>query len=136
MAHNTIKEMKEILDAIEQGKPIQAQTVDTDCTAEWDNNTSTMPNFFSFRYRVKPEAPKKRWRPFNDVDEFLKAAGGLGAIWLKSIEYNQMRLLISVDYDEKERPIRLDFGWVAFDTLLESFTFADGTPCGVEEEEK
>lgn len=134
MAHNTIAEMRQILDSMEQGRPIQAQTVNTDCPDEWDNYTSNTPNFFAFRYRIKPEPPKKKWRPFKDVDEFIKAAGGLGAIWVKRKADNRLVLVSSIDNSSGDC-VFLTLCWVSFSCLFDCYTFADGTPCGVEEQQ-
>lgn len=101
MERNTIQEMREILDAIEAGKP---------------------------------EEPKNKWRPFKNVDEFIKAAGGLGAIWLKCKTTYLTLFVIGIDNKDKDRPIRVGTCWESFDKLLEYYTFADGTPCGVEED--
>lgn len=49
--HNTIAEMKEILDAIDQEKDIQCFKID-----EWMDTLNTLPNFGLFKYRIKPES--------------------------------------------------------------------------------
>lgn len=130
MAHNTIAQMRQILEALEQGKPIQAQTVNTDCPDEWDNSTSNTPNFFAFRYRIKPDEPQKKWRPFKDVNEFIKAAGGLGAIWLKEKYSNSAFLIFGYTNDL----LLINNSWANFGFVLKIYTFLDGTPCGVEED--
>lgn len=81
-----------------------------------------------------PEEPKKEWYPFDNVDEFLKAAGGLNAIWLKRKADNQMILVTSIGNSDSSDPIRLTSSWVSLSDIFEHFTFADGTPCGVEED--
>lgn len=136
MKPNTIKEMKEILDAIEQGKTIQYQSVHETHRNDWIDHTysDAALNFFDYRYRIKPEEPKKKWRPFKDVDEFIKAAGGLVAIWLKDKENLQLELVTSINYRASFEPIRLANSWVCLSVLLLNYTFADGTPCGVEED--
>lgn len=129
MEHNTIKEMKDILDAIEQGKEVQWYSVKSDVW--FDSVNGSYPNFHDCKYRIKPE---KKWRPFNNLEEFINAAGGLGAIWLKRKDINRMQLVISIDYDDNDQPIRVCSVWESFNKLLENYTFADGTPCGIEED--
>lgn len=133
MEPNSIKEMKEIIDAIEQGKDIQYKCINDDDDT-WDDFSPVNPDFITFRYRIKPEEPKKKWRPFKDVDEFITAAGGLGAIWLKDKENLQLELVTSINYRASFEPIRLANSWVCLSVLLLNYTFADGTPCGVEED--
>lgn len=131
MKHNTISEMRNIIDALEKGRKVQFQQIGT--KDEWREYNGNTPNFFSFRYRIKPDEPKKEWYPFNSVDEFLQAAGGLTAIWLKRKADNQMILVTSIDNSDSSDPIRLTSSWVSLSDIFEHFTFADGTPCGVEE---
>lgn len=52
MKRNTIAEMKEIIEAIEQGKSIQWFNVTKD---KWDDTTNKRPNFTDSTYRIKPE---------------------------------------------------------------------------------
>lgn len=135
MERNTIKEMKEIIEAIEAGKPIQCKCVSDGDDGVWEDTTNNAyPNFYYCVYRIKSEEPKKKWRPFNNLEEFINAAGGLGAIWLKRKDINRMQLVISIDYDDNDKPIRVCSVWESFNKLLENYTFADGTPCGVEED--
>lgn len=130
MRFNTIDEMIEICQAIKDGKEIEYYNR---FSREWAS-ASLPVNFAALCYRIKPEEPKKKWRPFKDVDEFLKAAGGLGAIWLKCKFSNSMLLVTAIDGRDCCNPIRLT-AWVGFSNLFDDFTFADGTPCGVEEGE-
>lgn len=128
MGRNSIKEMKEILDAIEQGEKIQFQAV-TDNTGEWADWCSTQPNFLSFRYRIKPKETKNKWRPFRDSAELFAHNDGKDILWLKSGD--TCRLVIA--YNDKT--VQFNAGlFFTMPELLSSFTFKDGTPCGVEED--
>lgn len=129
--HNTIAEMRTILDAIEQGKEVQFRLIDG--RNEWVKFVLKTPDFCSYRYRVKPEEPEKKWRPFKDADEFIQAIGGLGTCWFRRKSDGQLQLLTVIERKDKDVPIRLA-GWMSFNTLLFDYTFADGTPCGVLEE--
>lgn len=128
MERNTIAEMKEILDALEQGKQIQWYDSDKDTWIDFDINHGN-PNF-NFIHRIKPEEPKKRYRPFKDAEEFIKAAGGLGAIWLKDDNTNSAFLIIGYTNDL----LLINNSWLNFGFALKTYTFLDGTPCGVEED--
>lgn len=132
---NTPSEMREVIDAIEAGKPIQYKCVSDGETGIWQDTIEVAPNFHFNVYRVKPEAPKKLWRPFRDVQEFINAAGGLGAIWLKRKTGRYAMQVTSIEYaDNSAEPICVDYTWLSLDNVFEGYTFADGRPCGVEEE--
>lgn len=129
MRNNTCKEMRQILDAIVQGTGIQFRRIDAGETGAWEDYDYSPLNFADFLYRVKPE---QKWRPFASVDEFLKAAGGLGMIWLKRKDNGAMHLVGGIDTEDKKLPIYLS-AWVSFAALFTDFVFLDGTPCGVKE---
>lgn len=136
MKRNTIEEIRQVLDAIEQGKEVQYQSVSKTNSDEWIDLTSrgAALNFFDYCFRIKPEKPEKKWRPFKDADEFIKAAGGLGAIWIKPKKANQMQLVTSINAYDSD-PIHSGFSWKSYKNLLEDYTFADGRPCGILEED-
>lgn len=126
MERHTIAEMKEILEAIEQGKEVQYQEAGT--TNEWGKYIGKTPNFFSFRYRVKPE---KKWRPFKNTEELILVSTSPNySVYVKP-KGSQDTLLIS-GYNHNEVYITT-YGWKDVGSLLEHFTFVDDTPCGVEE---
>lgn len=131
MERNTIQEMKSILDAIEQGKAIQ-RCCDVE-NNKWEDFVTLRPNFGYNIYRIKPEEPKKKWRPFKNVDEFIKAAGGLGAIWLKRKTDGVFRIVTALE-NNCVTCIRLSATWESFESIFRDWTFTDGTPCGVEED--
>lgn len=128
--YNTIKEMRDILDACEQGKQIQWYDPDTDTWKDLDINHDNLN--FNFIHRIKLKEQKK-WRPFRDVQEFIDAARGLGAIWLKKKLSRYSFQVTGLDYAWTQIPICIDSRWLSFKELLEDYTFADGRPCGVEE---
>lgn len=129
---NTIAEMREVVDAIEAGKPIQYKCVSDGETGIWQDTIEVSPNFHFNVYRVKPEATKKL-RPFKNVDEFIKEAGGFGVIWLKRKIDKQMMLVTALGGKGSTKPIFIS-SWVNFNVLLADYTFASGRPCGVEDD--
>lgn len=128
MERNTIEEMKAVIDGIESGKDIEFLRDDN---STWEDTPNRRPDFLHCKYRVKPEQPKKQWRPFKNVDEFLKGAGWLGTIWLKHKKTNYLHLVTCFN----DTAIYVTtYGWKRVESLLGYYTFADGTPCGVEED--
>lgn len=130
---NTLSEMREVIDAMESGKSIEFKYVGDSETARWFDNRNTPPDFINCVYRVKPEETKKNLRPFKTVQEFINAAGGLGAIWLKRKTERYAFQVNGIDYAVNATPICIDSAWLSFDNVFECYTFADGRPCGVEE---
>lgn len=128
MKRNTIKEMHEILDAIEQGKKVQFRRVDG--SNEWEDYALDTPDFFTHCYRIKPEEPKKKWRSFASTGELFTANVGCKIIFLKDKSRDRMRLITGYN----DEIVEIDGTTYNMRGLFELFTFADGTPCGVEED--
>ena len=84
-------------------------------------------------YRIKPE-PK--YRPFKNADECwteMQKHQPFG--WLKRKDCNEYNLLTSVDGSVECEGVRIDsdgFGW---DRVNDEYTFADGTPFGIKDEQ-
>lgn len=129
MKHNTIAEMHEILNAIEQGKEVQYQHVCTKAANEWFDAANKQPNFAEYTYRIKPEEPKKKWRPFRDTEELFDHNNGHDVLRLKSKTSGECSLVTMYGSDH----VWMICSW-NMEELLERFTFKDGTPCGVEED--
>lgn len=125
---NTIAEMRQVLDAIEQGKPIQWYNATKD---KWDDTTNKRPNFCDSTYRIKPEEPKKRLRSFNDTAELFVHNNGSNILWLKNKDTGWLMMVTL--YNEREIAFSNDAEFT-MEEVLNEFTFADGTPCGVEED--
>lgn len=130
-----------------EGKQIQSRSkIDRD--AEWEDDDYPDWNNHCMEFRVRPEGfvPKKKWRPFKDIQE-------LKHTWLHK-RYNLMAILNPLE--EPEIWVRSksnttstylithfcgNVGVVhiystldtSLEQLYEDFTFLDGTPCGVEE---
>lgn len=132
MERNTISEMKQILEAIEEGKNIQF-TYDG---INWNDADRCFkpyaPDFMHNKYRVTPE---KKWRPYRNSFEFLKGAGSLGAIWVKAKGTEHLYMVTKIDGSDDKSAVHVDHLWLSYSILFERYTFADGTPCGVEEED-
>lgn len=94
-----------------------------------------------YEYRVKPEEPEKKWRPFKDIQELRNAwsdKAGLSVdyeepmIWVRDKERPDItRLIIAFNADHKS--VSLAGYWCALESLFNDYEFLDGTPCGVEE---
>lgn len=94
-------------------------------------------------YRVKPEEPKKIWRPFKDIAELkqtwlakngAKSKGDLYEpfIWVRDKERPDITRLIT-DFNAGSKSVALAGHWHILEVLFDEYEFLDGTPCGVEE---
>lgn len=127
MNRNQAKELLPIIKAFSEGKIIEQECagswveVDKDCDFHFPANT----------YRIKPE-PK--CRPFKDADECwneMQKHQPFG--WMKSKEGEYYTFITAVDNNDK-MSLSGDSGW-SFRGIMNNYTFADGTPFGVKEEE-
>ena len=97
----------------------------------------------NYEYRIKPEEPKKKWRPFKDVQELkqtwlakndAKSKGDLYElfVWVRFKNYRDASKLI-VGFDKKLNKVCVAGTWFNLSELHEHCEFLDGSPCGVEE---
>lgn len=127
MERNTIAEMRQVLDAIEQGKPIQCY--DTHYADWYDVANNKNPNFSDYLYRVKPEEPKKKGRPFTSAEELDKAIAEHGP-FIRNVDTG-IRVIIDAYNGKEVRVLGMER---PMEELARNYTFADGTPCGVLED--
>lgn len=131
MERNTTAEMRQVLDALERGENVQFTGDGVNWLGIDKFDKPYAPDFMHNRYRAQPKESKKGWMPFGTVDGFIRAAGGLGAIWLKSKNNKRMRLVTDVECSDRFQPIKVGSYWENFMSILENYTFANGTPWGV-----
>ena len=124
-------ELSPIIKAFSEGRPIQYRIKDNK-SAKWNDVDKNYHKFspHSFMYRIKPE-PK--YRPFKDEKEcwtemqrhqpvgWVKCKGD-GSLGLITLIISEESIYINSIGSNSERTMR-------------EFTFADGTPFGILEEE-
>ena len=136
MDRNQAKEFYPILQAFAEGKVIECRTKPSALSKSWqDMNEWTEMKEIEFwnntEYRVKP---KPKYRPFKDVEECLQEMQKHKPFgWLKNNETQSFfvckafgNLLFSIGIEDKP---------YNYNEVLRHYTFADGTPFGVKEEE-
>lgn len=136
MDRNQAKEFYPILKAYAEGRVIECRTKPsaiegTDVPNEW-TEINEIEYWNNVEYRVKPE-PK--YRPFKDAKECwaeMQKHQPFG--WIKGKGDEHHSLITSIIADEEEVYINGISGFV-LDDIIEHYTFADGTPFGVKEEE-
>lgn len=128
MTREEAKELMPIIQAFAEGKEIESRCIKGDKSLWYDDEDPSFDN--DLEYRIKPE-PK--YRPFRDAKECwseMQKHQPFG--WVKNrngskfvIENVDTRGFVEV-YDE---------GTCSFNEVFENYTFADGLPFGVKEEE-
>lgn len=130
MNRNQAKELLPIIKAFTEGKVIQVK--DNNVWKDVDNNHNCVFLPDSYEYRIKPE-PK--YRPFANAEECwqeMQKHQPFG--WIKGKEGWHHSLITSIIADEEEVYINGISGFV-LDDIMEHYTFSDGTPFGILEEE-
>ena len=130
MTKEEAKELLPIIQAFAEGK-----TIEICDNRGWRDLIIDSPKFDCKPscYRIKPE-PK--YRPFKNADECwteMQKHQPFG--WLKRKDCNEYNLLTSVDGSVECEGVRIDsdgFGW---DRANDEYTFADGTPFGIRDEQ-
>lgn len=127
MTREEAKKLLPFIKAYSEGKTIQSRCV-TDIISPWlDNNNPTF-DADTFDYRIKPE-PK--YRPFKNANECWKEMQKHNPFgWIKVKNSNCYKFLAAVQ--------NIGIYTVAkcsYETGFKNFTFADGTPFGILEEE-
>ena len=133
MTREESKAFYPILQAFAEGKVIECMTKPsavkgTDIPNDW-TEMKEIEFWENTEYRIKPEPT---YRPFNDAEEcWQEMLKHQPFGWVKSTLFKDLALVkrVTTLYVEINRDI------IDYKDALEKFTFADGTPFGVKEEE-
>lgn len=126
----TTQEKIEVMQAYLDGKKIEVAAQKD--LSYWIASEAPAWNWEDCVYRIKPEPPKPKYRPFKDVDEAFQATKEIGDIirrkdGITSRECPKYMALINFnDYDGL-------INGIGIKSLFDFYTFLDGTPFGVEE---
>lgn len=133
MNRSEAKELLPIIQAFAEGKEIEFRSKGFD--EEW-RELKQIPglSYDSFEYRIKPE-PK--YRPFKDADEcWQEMLKHQPFGWLKHKDDNEFRCILKIT-DSRISMIDIceEVAFYDCNETFKQYTFADGTPFGVKEEE-
>ena len=134
MDRNQAKEFYPILQAFAEGKVIEFKTkpgtISTSIPNEW-TEMEEIRFCSNVEYRIKPE-PK--YRPFKDAEEcWQEMLKHQPFGWIKGKEDEYHTFITTVDNND-EMSLSGNGGW-SFIGIMKYYTFADGTPFGMKEEE-
>lgn len=125
MNREQAKKLLPIIQAFAKGRPIEYQ----DSYEKWVESDIMAFDLSPENYRIKRE-PK--YRPFANAEECwqeMKKHEPFG--WLKHKTDDVYSFICKVEEDRCYFAVNV---YWAFDTILEKYTFADGTPFGIKEE--
>ena len=112
----TTKEMREVMQAHEDGKTIQFRGKGSEI---WRSTPTPAWDWAHREYRIKPE-PK--YVPYDSVLEVEKDK------WFKETITGMLYRITQLDPNDST--VRLALGWNSLEDLFRLYTYEDGTPCG------
>ena len=131
MTRENAKALLPIIQAFAEGKTIQYYDSLIDI-ADWEDCEN--PNFenLTYKFRIKPEPT---YRPFKDAEEcWLEMQKHQPFGWVKDKKDGHHALITAVDDDTCGMSLNGNAAW-SLSGIMDLFTFADGVPFGVKEEE-
>ena len=134
MTKEQAKALLPFIQAFSEGKTIQFKS-----NGKWVDLDSASFMLTPERYRIKPES---KYRPFKDATEcWQEMLKHQPFGWLKLVNEcvnNSITINISSIGRDDKYPIQFtnDYDDYSFEYLYEEFTFMDGTPFGIIEEDK
>ena len=134
MDRNQAKEFYPILQAFAEGKVIEFKTkpgtISTSIPNEW-TEMEEIRFWSNVEYRIKPES---KYRPFKDAEEcWQEMLKHQPFGWIKGKEDEYHTFITTVDNND-DMSLSGNSGW-SFIGIMNNYTFADGTPFGMKEEE-
>ena len=130
MTKEEAKELLPIIQAFAEGK-----TIEICDNRGWRDLIIDSPKFDCEPscYRIKPES---KYRPFKNAEECwteMQKHQPFG--WLKRKDCNEYNLLTSVDGSVECEGVRIDSDGFDWYSANDEYTFADGTPFGIKDEQ-
>lgn len=131
MTREEAKQLLPVIQAFSEGRPIQYRIKDNK-SAKWNDVDKNYHEFspHSFMYRIKPE-PK--YRPFANAEECLAEMQKHQLFgWVKNQGlYRNIANVMSYSITFADNEARD----VNYEQAFKNYTFTDGTPFGIKEEE-
>lgn len=134
MTKEEAKEFYPILKAYAEGEIIECRTKPGTISAGIPNEWTEIKEigfWNGIEYRIKPD---QKYRPFKDAEECWKEMQKHHPFgWIKGKEDEYHTFITTVDNND-EMSLSGNSGW-SFLGIMNNYTFADGTPFGMKEEE-
>lgn len=127
----TTKEMIAVMQAYDEGKQIQQRLINN---STWADCPSPKWKWDASEYRIKPELPKPKLRPYANAEEFIEAQQEHGLYFGKDKKIYHIQNSVYDNYG-KTYVTGSGFDMTTESLFKEGYTWLDGTPCGIIEEE-
>lgn len=128
MVKESLKKILPVMQAFVEGKTIQRYDLKKD---DWYDVSPNANIDFCYDYRIKPE-PK--YRPFKSQEEcWNEMQKHLPFGWIRNIFTQRLFNIDTISYTTYN--IRINNSILDGDDAFNSYTFVDGTPFGIKEEE-
>ncbi len=120
---NTTEEMIEVLQAFQQGKPIEYLYINRDANEDWNDDPDPKFNFEEFLYRVKKE---QKSMPYDGTHKLCL----VGKI-VKLKNSSETALITGEDKEDLFNfSVHVNGEWISYKDLFNNYEFIDGKPCG------
>ena len=133
MTREEAKQLLPIIQAFAEGKAIESRCIKGDKSLWYDDEDPSFDN--DLEYRLKPET---KYRPFANAEEcFAEMLKHQPFGWVKSIDNKDSEVFIHCTAITKKDGILTGIDEIPFPYcgMFNNYTFADGTPFGIKEEE-
>lgn len=134
MTREEAKQLLPIIQAFAEGEIIECRTKPGTISAGIPNEWTEIKEigfWNGIEYRIKPES---KYRPFKDAEEcWQEMLKHQPFGWIKGKEDEYHTFITTVDNND-EMSLSGNSGW-SFLGIMNNYTFADGTPFGIKEEE-
>ena len=128
MVKESLKKILPVMQAFVEGKTIQRYDLKKD---DWYDVAPNANIDFCYDYRIKPES---KYRPFKNQEEcWQEMLKHQPFGWLRNIFTQRLFNIDTISYTTYN--IRLNNSILDGDDAFNSYTFVDGTPFGIKEEE-
>ncbi len=129
MTREEVKKLYPVIQAFCEGKTIESRCIKGEKSLWYDDDDLSFDD--DLEYRIKPES---KYRPFKDAEEcWVEMLKHEPFGWVKDKEDGQLMLITEMGRTGNIT-LLCNGGW-DFDGIKDNFTFADGTPFGILEEE-
>ena len=129
MTREQVKEIMPYIQAFVDGKTVQRQVKDSD-ENKWIDMVDVLTfSTQTFNYRIKPEPT---YRPFKSAEECwqeMQKHQPFG--WVKDKNTGIYKLMTLIGNGEYDYVVGIECGF-SLERIFEYYTFADGTPFGME----
>lgn len=133
MNRNQAKELMPIIQAFAEGKEIESRCIKGDKSLWYDDEDPSFDN--DLEYRIKPESKYRQFANAEECWQEMLKHQPFG--WVKSIDNKDSEAFIHCTAITKEDGILTGIDEIPFPYcgMFNNYTFADGTPFGIKEEE-